>query len=218
MHNQIEIRQYGQTFILSASRCLFWKEQEILIISDAHFSKETHFRKNGIAIPAGIMQHDLLQISRLIEIFNPQKIIFLGDMFHSEINEGLNAFIQWRKTHPKLNLQLIVGNHDILPDAWYSFAAITCVPEYLVIDNLIFSHDKLPLIPEGKVNFYGHLHPAIRLQGGAKQSLRLACFVIGINYVIMPAFGRFTGAKTIRPVENEQIFALGDSAIFPIKN
>ena len=217
MQNEIEISKYGQTFILSASRCLFWKEQEILIISDAHFSKETHFRKNGIAIPAGIIQHDLIQISGLIEKFNPKKIIFLGDMFHSEINEGLNAFIQWRKLHPQLNLQLIVGNHDILPDAWYTFAAIECVPEYLVIDNLIFSHDKLPLIPEQNINFYGHLHPAIRLQGNAKQSLRLPCFLFGLNEVILPAFGRFTGAKTIRPDKSTIVYAIGDREIFAVQ-
>jgi len=217
MQNEIEIRQYGQTFILSASRCLFWKEQQILIISDAHFSKETHFRKNGIAVPAGIMQQDLLQISLLIKKYNPKKIIFLGDMFHSEINEGLNAFMQWRKTHPQLHLQLIVGNHDILPKAWYTFAAIECIDEYLVIENLIFSHDKLHLIPEEKINFYGHLHPAIRLYGGAKQSLRLPCFLFGINEVILPAFGRFTGAKTIRPDKSTIVYAIGDREIFAVK-
>ena len=175
----MEIQHYGQTFILSPQKCLFWPEHQLLLIADAHFAKETHFRKHGIAVPHGILQHDLLRIEKLIQQFQPKEIIFLGDMFHSEENDGLNEFINWRKKQT-LNMTLIIGNHDILPAE------------------------------------FGHLHPAVRLSGTAKQSLRLPCFWLGENFMVMPAFGRFTGAKSIRPEKTDTIYAIGDGEIFKL--
>ena len=211
----MEIQHYGQTFILSPQKCLFWPEHQLLLIADAHFAKETHFRKHGIAVPHGILQHDLLRIEKLIQQYQPKEIIFLGDMFHSEENDGLNEFINWRKRQT-LNMTLIIGNHDILPAEWYVFAKINCILNVLQIDNIVLSHDKLPEIENGNINFFGHLHPAVRLSGTAKQSLRLPCFWLGENFMVMPAFGRFTGAKSIRPEKTDTIYAIGEGEIFKL--
>jgi uncharacterized protein len=127
----------------------------------------------------------------------------------------LNEFINWRKKQT-LNMTLIIGNHDILPAEWYVFAKIKCVPNMLQINNIILSHDKLPEIPNNTINFFGHLHPAVRLSGTAKQSLRLSCFWFGENFMVMPAFGRFTGAKSIRPEKTDTIYAVGEGEIFKL--
>ncbi|HRG85106.1 MAG TPA: ligase-associated DNA damage response endonuclease PdeM [Chitinophagales bacterium] len=211
----MEIQHYGQTFMLSPQKCLYWPKYQLLLIADAHFAKETHFRKHGIAVPHGILQYDLLRIEKLIQQFQPKEIIFLGDMFHSEENDGLNEFINWRKTQT-INMTLIIGNHDILPAEWYVFAKIKCIPNKLQIDNIVLSHDQLPEITNGVINFFGHLHPAVRLSGAAKQSLRLSCFWLGENFMVMPAFGRFTGAKSIRPEKTDTIYAVGEGEIFKL--
>lgn len=211
----MEIQHFGQTFILSPQKCLFWPEHQLLLIADAHFAKETHFRKHGIAVPHGILQYDLLRIEKLMQQFQPKEIIFLGDMFHSEENDGLNEFINWRKKH-SIKMTLIVGNHDILSTEWYVFAKINCIPNMMQINNIILSHDKLPEIANGNFNFFGHLHPAVRLSGVAKQSLRLSCFWLGENFMVMPAFGRFTGAKSIRPKKEDTIYAIGEGEIFKL--
>ena len=39
----------------------------------------------------------------------------------------------------------------------------------------------------------GHLHPACRIHGRGRDSLRLPCFVSDGRQVILPAFGEFTG-------------------------
>lgn len=211
----MEIQHFGQTFILSPQKCLFWPEHQLLLIADAHFAKETHFRKHGIAVPHGILQYDLLRIEKLMQQFQPKEIIFLGDMFHSEENDGLNEFINWRKKHA-IKMTLIIGNHDILPAEWYVFAKINCIPNMMQINNIILSHDKLPEIAHDTFNFFGHLHPAVRLSGAAKQSLRLSCFWLGENFMVMPAFGRFTGAKSIRPKKEDTIYAIGEGEIFKL--
>lgn len=212
----MEIQQYGHDFILSSSKCLFWPKYQFLIIADAHFAKENHFRKNGIPIPHGILQFDLHRIDLLIKQFHPKEIIFLGDMFHSEENEGHNEFLVWRKKHTSLTITLILGNHDILIADWYTFAGITCISEYVQIENIILSHDKLKILPESTINFYGHIHPAIRLSGKAKQALRLPCFWFGEDYAVLPAFGRFTGAKTILPLEGDRVYGVGEDEVFTL--
>jgi uncharacterized protein len=48
-----------QSFLLTAERCLFWEEEHSLIVSDIHFGKSGHFRKEGIGIPQTVFQEDL---------------------------------------------------------------------------------------------------------------------------------------------------------------
>ena len=44
----------GEILTFTNARALYWKKENALIISDLHVGKSAHFRKNGIAIPAGI--------------------------------------------------------------------------------------------------------------------------------------------------------------------
>ncbi len=209
----MQIHINSQTFILSPTRTLFWKEKRWLIISDAHFAKESHFRKNGIAVPSGILQTDLKKIDFLINEFKPSEIIFLGDMFHSEENEGLHEFLQWRKKLKSVSIQLVIGNHDILNREWYVFAGIKTSESYLQSENLIFSHEQIIVDDENLYNFSGHIHPCIVMHGKAKQSLRLPCFWFGERGGILPAFGTFTGARRIRPDKNDKIYAIAEKEI-----
>ena len=40
-----------QVFMLHPFGSLYWKDKNILLISDLHLGKISHFRKNGLAIP-----------------------------------------------------------------------------------------------------------------------------------------------------------------------
>ncbi len=211
---QVTIRK--QNFILSPAKILFWEEQRWLIISDAHFAKETHFRKNGIAVPSGILQNDLEKIDRLINQFKPSAILFLGDMFHSEENEGLHAFMQWRRKQ-KTEMHLVIGNHDILSREWYTFADLVIHEHFYLSGPILFSHEKLIVDDADIYNFSGHLHPCIRMYGKAKQSLRMPCFWFGEQHGILPAFGAFTGSRSIQPKKEDQIFAVGENEIFKLQ-
>jgi hypothetical protein len=49
----------GQQIWLSPERCIYWEEQQTLVLSDMHIGKSAHFRKAGIAIPQQVFQEDL---------------------------------------------------------------------------------------------------------------------------------------------------------------
>ncbi len=75
-----------QAFIMHYSGALFWEEKEILLISDVHFGKISHFRKFGAAIPQGDIEKNFEILNEVITFFKPKKLIFLGDLFHSSLN------------------------------------------------------------------------------------------------------------------------------------
>src|SRR6195952_2648827 len=109
----------GQDLLLLPQKAIYWQQQKTLIIADVHFGKVGHFRKAGIAVPRDMEQNDLAVLSDLVDEHKPKKIIFLGDLFHSDKNADWDWFVLWRRQFPKLELILIRGNHDIIHDSHY---------------------------------------------------------------------------------------------------
>ena len=77
-----------EVFTLTNQRALFWKKEKALILSDLHIGKTAHFRKNGIALSDHIFENDLQRLSVLIEYFQPEKFIVVGDLLHAGDNSG----------------------------------------------------------------------------------------------------------------------------------
>ncbi|MCW3093979.1 MAG: metallophosphoesterase [Ferruginibacter sp.] len=209
----------GNTFLLSSDRCIFWQEQKTLILSDLHLGKTGHFRKAGIAVPQAIFKEDMQRLVTLLQLYKPQQVVVIGDMFHSVDNKEHDFFIRWRKDFAQLAIMLVKGNHDILKESWYTGAGIqVCcgedgsVSRALKIGNFVFTHDindpLLDPIDPSLYFFSGHIHPGISIHGLANQSLHFPCFYFGEQYAVLPAFSRFTGTYTIKPKRGEAVYAL----------
>ena len=199
----------GNTFILSADRSIFWEDQKILILSDLHLGKTGHFRKSGIAVPQAIFKEDMQRLVTQIQIYKPEKIIVIGDMFHSHDNKEHEFFLKWRNDFSQLAIHLVKGNHDILKETWYKNAGITINQCELTIGDFVFVHDFNDCkIPENGYIFSGHIHPGIAMRGIAKQTLRFPCFYFGLQYAVLPAFSQFTGTFIIKPLKGESVYAL----------
>lgn len=204
---------FGQQFWLSAARCLFWEEQRALILSDLHFGKTGHFRKEGIAVPVELYQEDLMRLWEQIQYFKPDKIIFVGDLFHSRHNLEIEWFHKWRKDLPHLDMHLIMGNHDILPQSVYADLGIILHAESLIIDGFCFTHDHPGKFSHVQYVITGHLHPGIRLSSKGKQSLKFPCFYFIDHVAILPAFSRFTGLHIIEPTKHERVYAIVENQV-----
>ncbi|MEP7108335.1 MAG: ligase-associated DNA damage response endonuclease PdeM [Ferruginibacter sp.] len=209
----------GNTFLLSSERCIFWQEQKTLILSDLHLGKTGHFRKSGIAVPQAIFKEDMQRLVTQLQLYKPQQVIVIGDMFHSCDNKEHDFFIKWRRDFEQLSIQLVKGNHDILTENWYAKAGIqVCSNEpeaacsYLRMGNFVFTHDiyhpAFSARDPALYFFSGHIHPGISIRGLGKQSLRFPCFYFGAQYAVLPAFSRFTGTHEIKPKRGESVYAL----------
>ena len=198
---------HGQQFWLSAERCVFWEEKRTLIVSDLHIGKSGHFRKAGIAVPQFVLKEDLQRLLTVLDFFKAEKLIVVGDFFHSTQNLELELFLRWRADIPDTKIILVKGNHDILKKKWYEAAGIELVEPNLCIDKFCFSHD-LYEVPEGLYTFSGHIHPGIVVNGLGKQSLRFPCFYFTETFCVLPAFGKFTGLANIEPSKKDDVFAV----------
>ena len=204
----------SNSLLLSAGRCIFWEEEKALILSDLHFGKTGHFRKNGIAVPQTIFKEDMQRLTAQVQYFKAEQLIIVGDLFHSDANKEMELFLRWRNDFAQLNIQLIIGNHDILPADWYIKANIICIKHQLQTGPFIFTHDRAECkSADDCYIFSGHIHPAIALFGAAKQSLKFPCFFFTKTYAVLPAFGRFTGMHTIKPAKGDTVFALAENKI-----
>lgn len=196
-----------QTLWLLPQKAIFWVEQQALIVADVHLGKVGHFRKAGIAIPEKLAQDDLATLSDLIRALNPAQLIFLGDLFHSELNADWEWFAMWRQQFPDLNISLIKGNHDIIPERKFAELHIT-FDEQLALGPFLMMHHPLKSRHSNAYVLCGHIHPGVKLKSKTRQTLTLPCFAFGDFQAILPSFGKFTGRVAIRHLETDRIFAV----------
>ncbi|MBC7654764.1 MAG: metallophosphoesterase, partial [Oligoflexus sp.] len=147
----------GEELWLLPAKAIWFPKYEILVVSDTHISKGTHFRKSGIAIPKAIAQEELACLTDLIDAYQPKELVFLGDLFHSDINNDFVWFQLWREMHHKVSMTLIKGNHDILPPHFYKQMKLDVV-NVMCIGEFDLYHD-LPKNPQKRYVLSLHIHP-----------------------------------------------------------
>ncbi|NVK82821.1 MAG: ligase-associated DNA damage response endonuclease PdeM [Cytophagia bacterium] len=199
----------GQRLHLIPEKGIYWEEKQYLILADLHLGKAGHFRKSGIPVSDLIHSKDILTLDKLISRFNPVEVIFLGDLFHSDHNQGWEVFKRWIKSKAPLQFKLVLGNHDVLEEPNYR------IPNLEVMEKLSLSPFDLTHIPEETelYNLAGHIHPAVRLTGKGRQSLRLPCYFFGERNGLLPAFGNFTGTAKIKIKKTDVVYAIADKTV-----
>lgn len=202
-----------QHFQLHPSGAIFWEEKNTLLIADVHLGKVAHFRKHGSAIPYHATYKNFELLNTIITEFEPQQICFLGDLFHSALNNEWIQFENWRNQNSNINILLIVGNHDIISPTKYEQLNIRVASEW-VYKNFLFTH--YPEKRDPYFNFSGHIHPGIEIKGIGKQKLKLACFHKKTYQIVLPAFGIFTGKYIISPEKEDLIYGIGNNEVIAI--
>lgn len=202
----------NNSFALHATGAMYWKERQILLISDVHLGKVTHFRKSGAAVPRGAIRKNFTLLNRVLQFFKPGEVYFLGDLFHSYLNQEWQLFESWIQQHPQ-KFTLVSGNHDIISPLKFEKLSVAVISE-IVLGPFLFTHH--PEERAGLFNFSGHLHPAIRMKGKGRQSLRLPCFYRNGNQMILPAFGEFTGTHVLSPKKEDRIYAIAQDTVIDV--
>lgn len=211
-----KITLVGELLTLLPEKALYWENRKSLIIADTHIGKADHFRKSGLPIPNLASAVDYCKLDTLLKSLSIDKIIIVGDMFHSNYNNGCADFISWKKTRRIREVILVKGNHDILGDSFYEQGGIKVYKEEYVELPYTFTHKPPKIIIDG---YYisGHIHPAVRLGGKARQSLTLPCFVFGLNQALLPSFGSLTGKCIVSPEKTDKIYVIGDETVYQVK-
>lgn len=203
-----------QTVVLHPERAVELPEQRTIAIADVHWGKATALRASGVPIPAGGTTADLARLDRLLSRTNAQHLLILGDLAHSRHGwdaRALQPVIAWRTRWPELHITLVRGNHDAHAGDPPAQLRINSVDTHLV-HGLICAHEPPAAHTEG-ITLCGHLHPTVKLAGRGGDRVRLSCFVLGPNYLILPAFSTFTGSGAWTPSVGERAFAIVDDHV-----
>ncbi len=199
----------GEQLHLLSEKAIYWPSEKTILIADSHLGKIQHFRKSGIAVPGRADLENILRLEALILKYKPEQVIFLGDLFHSDMNYEWLEFKSFVKKYREVRFVLIQGNHDILHLGSYKMFELHQEP--LRYGPFILSHE--PLDGSNLYNLCGHIHPGVRMTGLGRQSMRLPCYYFTKNQGVLPAFGVFTGLHMLKPSKQDSIFIIAGSEV-----
>lgn len=177
-------------------------EHQVLVVSDLHFEKGSHYAQKGQFLPPYDTRATLDGVERLMRLYQPRQVISLGDSFHDVDAEARMDPVDAGRLEALCSAAewlWVLGNHDPLPPARFNGPAA----QTFEIAGLLFTHEP------GDVagwNVAGHLHPCAVAQKGGR-GVRRPAFVTDGERLVMPAFGAFTGGLNVLDPAFEGVFS-----------
>lgn len=211
-----ETHIFGETFLLHPFRAMYWQREKMLLLSDLHLGKVAHFRNHGIPVPQASSDANWDKLISLLLDFQPERVLFLGDLFHSDFNVEWDDFCHLTAQFSNISFELVPGNHDILFAGHYEEARLVLHPPTLEMAPFLFSHIPLETISGDRYNLAGHIHPSVCLRGYGRQTMRLPCFYFADNQGILPAFGAFTGTADVEVKNGDRVFVIASDEVLAL--
>ena len=190
-------------FIPDLSGGLYVPDFKALLIADLHLEKGTSLARRGVHLPPYDTRESLLQLVSVIAATKPQRLIFLGDSFHDgEARERIDQgdLAQLRSITLETETIWISGNHDPQPPEDIGGTIAT----EIALGPVTLRHEPQKLAA-GDYEIAGHLHPAAAVEARGLR-IRRRCFIAGSRRMIMPAFGSYTGALSVRSPAYDGLF------------
>lgn len=141
--NCIRTELLAQTFYLHPHAAIYWEEQKTLLVADLHLGKATHFRRHGLAVPTYVQDETLEKLTGLLLDFKPDRLLMLGDLFHSDYNPEWEDFADLVMAFSHVKFALVPGNHDRLTYHQYEKYKIQVHEEPYFEGPFAFSHHPL---------------------------------------------------------------------------
>ena len=205
----------GEELTLDPQRIIYWRSRKMMLLADLHLGKISHFRRSGIPVPIKANQENLESLVDLINLTKPERLVCLGDLFHSHYNAAWEEFGELVNHFPGVSFELVLGNHDIMSSLQYERKGIT-VYDRLKIGPFLFTHHPEENIGADVYNLAGHVHPGVLMLGKGRQAMTLPCFYFGRQQGFLPAFGAFTGMARIKPQKEDRVYVIAEDKIMAV--
>ena len=207
----------GERLVLMPERAAYWERTRTLLVADPHFGKAAAFRAAGVPVPRGTTTGSLARLDAALARTHATRIVFLGDFLHAREGrepETTRVVGEWRSRNAVVDMVLVRGNHDKRAGDPGPEIDIRCVDGPLAEAPFVFTHK--PAVSDDGYVLCGHVHPAARLTGTGRESVRLACFWFQSRMAILPAFGEFTGVADIAAEAGDRVWVIADGTVISI--
>ena len=187
-----------------------------LVVADLHLGKAPVLREKGLPLPKSHTRQNLNRLFELIVQNKIRRLIIAGDFLHGTVSRtpAVHDAVRDFLSALSIPVTLVLGNHDRknlpLPDDWPME-----IVESLELEGWHVVHDPADAPPH-RPSISAHWHPVFRVQDGKRTSLRLPCFWLKGQRLILPSFGSFTGGQRIQPGENDRVFAPLDGEVYEL--
>ncbi len=196
----------GESLVLNSERAIWWRDARCLLVADVHFGKGSVLRQSGIAVPTGQTVADLARLGSLIDQYQPNEIIVLGDLVHGRSSPDaawVGQVTKWRERHHCVAMRLVAGNHDRHFDS--RLLGFEVIEDELRHGPFLLRHAPTPS-RRGYV-LAGHVHPGISVRDGWRKH-RFPAFRFDDQVGTLPAFGSLTGLQENPVGKGERIVAV----------
>jgi DNA ligase-associated metallophosphoesterase len=175
-----------------------------LVVADLHLGKATAFQARGLPVPEGHSASDLERLSRLCREHSAERVVINGDLFHSRggFTQEISVLLEQWMEGLGIPVELVVGNHD---------AKIKSLPRSLTVvstatyGGFLIVHDPEDA-PSACPSIAAHWHPVARIGIGRQPSLKMPCYLLREQMLVLPSFGEFTGGSFIKAQTNDRCF------------
>ena len=109
----MEIEISGEQAKLLWQKAVWLPHYKTLLAADLHFGKINHFRRAGIPVPPKANDRNTETLIDVLNETGAERVIFLGDLFHSHYNEEWSVVGQVLRLAPRrVHQEASVETHD----------------------------------------------------------------------------------------------------------
>ena len=196
----------GIDLIPDLSGALFVPDFATLIVADLHLEKASSLARRGVHLPPYDTRETLSQLAAAISAGAPKRLVLLGDSFHDDRASrrvDKDDVVRLSRITEAVETVWIAGNHDPAPPLNFGGT----VAEKMILGPITLRHE--PSAPAGDGGeIAGHLHPGAAVSQRGRL-VRCKCFAGDDCRLVMPAFGSFTGALSVRAEPFASVFPSG---------
>jgi DNA ligase-associated metallophosphoesterase len=209
----------GEQLFLLPERAAYWDRARTLLVADPHFGKAAAFRAAGVPVPRGTTTGSLARLDAALTRTDAARIVFLGDFLHAREGrepETTRVVAEWRRRHASIDVILVRGNHDKRAGDPGPEIDMRTVDGPVAEPPFVLTHK--PAVSDLGYVICGHVHPAARLTGPGRESVRLPCFWAQSRTMVLPAFGEFTGVADISAEAGDRVWVIVDGAVVDVSS
>jgi putative SbcD/Mre11-related phosphoesterase len=219
---------------ITSDLCLHLPDERTVVVADLHLGYESALEAEGIHIPRVQTKTVKEALARLIERYEAERVVLLGDVKH-EFSRNLGQEVRDVRSvldsiSELVDIVIVKGNHDNFIENIVSRIQIPVVDKYS-LGGITFVHGHQPC--DSRPLTIGHEHPSVKIVDRVGAYIKLPChvFLREENVLVIPAFSPLASGTDITGVQpsdclspilsnadinNGEVFACSDIGILPL--